>query len=861
MVKKKKLLSMFMAVALLFGSAAALPDGVFSENTSITASAVIDGDWEYVILDDDTISLTKYNGGGGTVTIPSTFEGRDVVSFGTIFKGNKNIAKVIIPDTITSIADNAFNNCTNLTGVTIGSGVKNIGDNAFYNCYSITSIAFPSGLTNIGNYAFYDCYSIKSLAIPGSVKAIGDYAFARKDYYDYVGSKEPPQQIGMYTIYDSGSYSWGKCMSISNVAFEEGLERIGSHSFYNCFNLKSVSVPKSVISIKESAFGMTWYETTGVSASGRKGWEERVRGFTINCYKDSIANVIAKSSIFNYNLIDVTYVEAKTPKCTEPGNREYWVYNEDEYYSDNHATQMLDENEIVIPATGHLWSDWETITKESCTTDGLKMRYCTACGKTEKPKIDKLGHDYIATVVDPTCTKEGYTEHKCSRCSDSYKDNIVSALGHDYVDTVVSSTCTKEGYTLHKCSRCGKEYTDSKTPLADHTPDEAVSENVVPATCTADGKYDEVVYCKDCHKELSRTEKIINKHGHSYVWKNKVYDSKKNTITQTGKCSVCGDTTTRTTKNATTRLSGKGRFETAVEISKASFPDGAKTVVLAYGLNYADALAGVSLAKAMNAPILLTNLKALPNETLAEIKRLKATDVIILGGTGAVGAEVETALKKEGLKTERIAGKTRFETATKIAEKMQLINEKAPEDVFFVYAFNSADALSVSAVAAVKGSPVIYLNTKGELDDATAAYLASVKGKVKNAYVIGGSGVISDDMMKKAGNVLGVTPTRVFGANRFETCVAVNEKFKDTLSGDSLCVATGMDFPDALAGGVFAALNKAPLFLINGKVKTLTLSDSQKAYLKTKGAGFIITFGGTGVVPDSHIVDIAKNTI
>ena len=850
-----------MSAALLFGSAAMLPEGTFTDSASITASAAVDGDWEYVVLDDDTISLTKYNGGGGTVTIPSSFEDKDVVSFGTIFKGNKNIAKVIIPDTITSIADNAFNNCTNLTGVTIGSGVKNIGDNAFYNCYSITSIAFPSGLTNIGNYAFYDCYSIKSLAIPGSVKAIGDYAFARKDYYNYVGSKEPPQQIGMYTIYDSGSYSWGKCMSISNVAFEEGLERIGSHSFYNCFNLKSVSVPKSVISIKESAFGMTWYETTGVSASGRKGWEERVKGFTINCYKDSIANVIAKSSVFKYNLIDVTYVEAKTPKCTEPGNREYWVYNEDEYYIDNHATQMLDENEIVIPATGHLWSDWETITKESCTTDGLKMRYCTACGKTEKPIIDKLGHDYIATVIEPTCTKDGYTDHKCSRCSDSYTDTIVKSLGHNYVDTVVSPTCTKEGYTLHKCTRCGKEYTDSKTPLADHTPDEAVSENVKPASCTTDGSYEEVVYCKDCHKELSRTEKKINKYGHDYVWKNKVFDSKKNTISKTGKCSLCGVIATRTTENAITRLAGAGRYATAVEISKAGFPDGSDTVVLAYGLNYADALAGVSLAKAMNAPILLTNLKTLPAETLAEIKRLKAKNVIILGGTGAVGAEVETALKKEGLKTERIAGKTRFETATKIAEKMQLINEKAPEDVFFVYAFNSADALSVSAVAAVKGSPVIYLNTKGELDDATAAYLASVKGKVKNAYVIGGSGVISDDMMKKAGNVLGVTPTRVFGANRFETCVAVNEKFKDTLSGDSLCVATGMDFPDALAGGVFAALNKAPLFLINGKAKTLTLSDEQKSYLKAKGAGFIITFGGTGVVPDNHIVDIAKNSI
>ena len=68
-----------------------------------------------------------------------------------------------------------------------------------------------------------------------------------------------------------------------------------------------------------------------------------------------------------------------------------------------------------------------------------------------------------------------------------------------------------------------------------------------------------------------------------------------------------------------------------------------------------------------------------------------------------------------------------------------------------------------------------------------------------------------------------------------------------------LCVATGMDFPDALAGGVFAALNKAPLFLVNGKSKTLTLSESQKSYLKSKSPQKIYTFGGTGAVPDNHV--------
>ena len=360
-------------------------------------------------------------------------------------------------------------------------------------------------------------------------------------------------------------------------------------------------------------------------------------------------------------------------------------------------------------------------------------------------------------------------------------------------------------------------------------------------------------------EDLSYT---VNTVGHKFSdWTTTSFDMETGTSTQTRKCSACGKVETKTTKNAIQRLAGASRYETAVEISKAGFPDGSDTVVLAYGLNYADALAGMSLAKNMNAPILLTNLKTLPAETLAEIKRLKAKNVIILGGTGAVGEEVESALKKEGLKTERIAGATRFETATKIAEKMQKLSGKAPEDVFFVYGLDYADALSVSTVAALKNAPIIYLTTKGNLNADTAAYLAKIKGSVKNAYVIGGDGVISNDMMKKAGNALGVTPKRVFGANRFETCVAVNEKFADVLDGDMLCVATGMDFPDALAGGIYAALNKAPLFLINGKAKTPNLNDAQKAYLKGKNAATITTFGGEGVVPDSHIADIAKNSI
>ena len=189
------------------------------------------------------------------------------------------------------------------------------------------------------------------------------------------------------------------------------------------------------------------------------------------------------------------------------------------------------------------------------------------------------------------------------------------------------------------------------------------------------------------------------------------------------------------------------------------------------------------------------------------------------------------------------------------------MNQK-PTDVFFVYGLNYADALSVGGIAAAKNAPIIYLTTKGELNADTAAYLAKIKGSVKNAYVIGGTGVISNDMASKAAKALGLSKAaRVAGSTRFLTCVEVNKKFSDVLTGDKICVATGLDFPDALAGGVYAAKNKAPLFLINGLAKTPNLLDEQKAYLKAKSADSITTFGGTNAVPDEHITDIAKNSI
>ena len=450
-------------------------------------------------------------------------------------------------------------------------------------------------------------------------------------------------------------------------------------------------------------------------------------------------------------------------------------------------------------------------------------------------------HNYTPSVTkQPTCTDKGTRTYTCSGCGAKYTEEIAAA-GHKWDTVKYTWTQTSSGYTCTAARVCKNDSSHKETETV--TASYAVT---TKPTCTAKGKGTYTATFKNTAFAKQTKSIDIAAAGHRFgSWTNSGFDVSKGARLQTRVCSVCKAKETRSVSGAVVRCAGAGRFETATEISKAEFTT-AKTVILANGMNYADALAGVPLAKKLDAPILLTNTKALDTATADEIKRLKAEKVIILGGKGAISADVEQALQKMGLTTERIAGKTRFGTATAIAEKLN----SEPTEIIFVYGLNYADALSVSPIAALKNAPIIYLTQDGELNADTAAYLETIKGKVKTAYVIGGEGVISNDMMNKAASVVGLkTAARIWGANRYSTCIEVNKKFASTLTGKVMCVATGLNFPDALAGGVLAAKKAAPLFLTAN-----SLSDEQTAYLKAKELNCIYVFGGTGAV-SADIVD------
>ena len=479
---------------------------------------------------------------------------------------------------------------------------------------------------------------------------------------------------------------------------------------------------------------------------------------------------------------------------------------------------------------------------------GRQERTCAGCGEKETQNIAIIAHNYNWTTTKAaTCCSEGEKEGTCSMCGNKVTEKTAKA-GHGWKDP--EWTWSADNKTAKAKFVCKYDSSHTQTLTANTVYDSE------PATCRTKGEAGYVAQVTIDGKKYStyKVTQTIEKLSHKFgSWKTTAFDIKNGTSTQTRCCTACNTPESKTVKGAVTRIAGSNRFETAVEISKASFTK-ADTVVLAYGFSYADALAGVPLAAAFSAPILLTKKTSLPQATLDEIKRLKAKNVIILGGEGAVGANVEQTLKNNGLSVERIAGKTRFETAVKIAQRVEQKTGSKPSGVFFVNAFGYADALSASSAAAASGSVIIYLRSDGTLDSATEEYLKGISGADVNAYVIGGEGVVSDEIAKLAGTALGADSIRrIAGENRYKTCAQVNKQFADVLSGKAVCVAKGLDFPDALAGGVFAAMTRSPILLADGSV-----DDTYGELLGGRDLWKIYVFGGKSAVPDELLKSLYK---
>lgn len=118
--------------------------------------------------DNTAVIVTKYNGIAADVTIPSRYKGKPVTAINNAAFPNSAVTSVTIPDSITSIPDAAFVNCSKLTNISIPNSVTYIGFSAFSSCTSLKSITLPSSLSTIGNSAFAGCPSSMTVTYPGS---------------------------------------------------------------------------------------------------------------------------------------------------------------------------------------------------------------------------------------------------------------------------------------------------------------------------------------------------------------------------------------------------------------------------------------------------------------------------------------------------------------------------------------------------------------------------------------------------------------------------------------------------------------------------------------------------------------------
>ena len=210
----------------------------------------------------------------------STIIPNSVTSIGDrAFYNCSSLTSINLPNSVTSIGDYAFNGCTSLTSITLPNSVTSIGSGAFGGCSSLTSIVVESGntmydsrencnaiietasntliagcqstiipnsVTSIGNRAFYYCSSLTSITIPNSVTSIGKYAFYNCSSLTSITLPNSVTSIG------SGAF--GGCSSLTSITIPNSVTSIGDYAFDDCSSITSITIPNSVTSIGGGAF-------------------------------------------------------------------------------------------------------------------------------------------------------------------------------------------------------------------------------------------------------------------------------------------------------------------------------------------------------------------------------------------------------------------------------------------------------------------------------------------------------------------------------------------------------------------------------------------------------------------------------
>ena len=286
----------------------------------------------------------------------------------------KSQTSYTIPNSVTSIGNYAFWNCTGLTSITLGNSVTSIGDYAFYKCTGLTSITLGNSVTSIGYCAFDGCTGLTSITIPDSVTSIGHYAFWNCTGLTSITLGNSVTSIGYDAFSGCSSLisvsignsvtnipnnAFARCDKLTNVTLGNSLTSIGIEAFYDCNSLTSIIIPDSVVSIERGAFIYC----------------KNLKSVTIG---SGVTKIDDNAFLDCNNLKDVYY----------PGTEAQWK-----------KIAIGNSNTPLTNATIHFnwgstcthdWSSWQTVTAPTVDSEGLEKRVCSKCGAEETRVVPKL---------------------------------------------------------------------------------------------------------------------------------------------------------------------------------------------------------------------------------------------------------------------------------------------------------------------------------------------------------------------------------------------------------------------------------------------------------------------------------------
>ncbi|MBW3619386.1 MAG: cell wall-binding repeat-containing protein [Actinobacteria bacterium] len=305
------------------------------------------------------------------------------------------------------------------------------------------------------------------------------------------------------------------------------------------------------------------------------------------------------------------------------------------------------------------------------------------------------------------------------------------------------------------------------------------------------------------------------------------------------------------------RVAGDNRVLTSVALSRAAFTS-ASTVVVAPAEGYPEALLAAPLAATLDAPVLLTWGTQLQERDLldpavaAEIERLGATTAVIVGDTRVLGPELEGQLREHAgvSSSRRIAGADRYELSRLVAEEIAADRDgiMSPIVALGEHADPSRgwpDALAASAVAAAGDVPIL-LTKGGELPLATRRFLA--RSDIGEVRIAGGPVAIGTEVEDTIRS-MGRTTRRLAGADRYATSIALAEEAIAAGASDRrVWVATGRNYPDALAAGRTVAARGEVLVLVDGTDPAGGNVVDEWLRRRADRVTAVSAIGGTGVV-------------